>query len=175
VLKAQEGWEDSAIAEFAEYYAGHLRAPGIHREAPAIYHYHEAKEKERLYNRRRSGAGITRAEVEAELFAAELGVLLSFIPESGQILRLGSRVVKGAVKGEIRLAVRIVSRALTRRVTLDMMNALKGNLALSFAKAMTTAQVMNMFLGKLLIEPAIKQMQHDLASYEQIVAMANET
>ena len=40
---------------------------------------------------------------------------------------------------------------------------------------MGTAQVMNMFLEKLLIEPAIQQMQHDLASYEQIVAMANET
>ena len=115
---------------------------------------------------------ISRAEVEAELFAAELGMVLSFIPDAGPILRGGSKLASGVVQGEARVVARALGRRLARRITVDMVRALKGNLALSFAKALTTAQGMNLFLGKLLIEPTIAQMQRDLATYEQIEAMA---
>lgn len=177
LLKAQEGWEDfKMLTEFvgvtllAVFCAPLAFVVG---GALAVYHLHEAHEKRTLFESLLDPElVITRAEVEAELFAAELGVLLSFIPDAGPILRGAGRIGKGVVRGEIRAATRAVARRLARTITLDILKALKGNLAASFARALLTAQVMNMFLGKLLIEPAVAQMQRDLASFEQISAMA---
>jgi hypothetical protein len=178
LLKAQEGWEDfKMLAEFVGVtllaifcYPLAFAVGGV----LAIYHHHEAQEKKELFQALLDPElVITRAEVEAELFAAELGLLLSFIPDAGPILRAGARLGRGVIRGEARAAARALTRRLARRITADMIKALKGNLAESFVKALLSAQVMNMFLGKLLIEPAIAQMQRDLATYEQIVAMAN--
>lgn len=178
LLMTQEGWEDfKMITEFAGVMLLAVLAPAefVVGGALSIYHYEEAQEKKKLFQSQLDPElVITRAEIEAELFAAELGALLFFIPESQRILKTGIRVAKGAIRGELRAAARVVGRRLGKRITIDMIKALKGNLAESFAKAMLTAEVMNMFLGKLLIEPTVAQMQRDLASYEQIVAMANQ-
>ncbi|MBX3337184.1 MAG: hypothetical protein KIT71_11965 [Nitrospira sp.] len=177
LLRAQESWEEfKMIAEFTGViFLAIVCAPlaFVVGGALSIYHYHEAKEKEELFKALLDPELIiSRAEVEAELFAAELGMVLSFIPDAGPILRGGSKLASGVVQGEARVVARALGRRLARRITVDMVRALKGNLALSFAKALTTAQGMNLFLGKLLIEPTIAQMQRDLATYEQIEAMA---
>ena len=138
--------------------------------ALSIYHYHGRRKRRAIQGVARSGLIISRAEVEAELFAAELGMVLSFIPDAGPILR--REQTSGVVQGEARVVARALGRRLARRITVDMVRALKEILLCLFAKALTTAQGMNLFLGKLLIEPTIAQMQRDLATYEQIEAMA---
>jgi hypothetical protein len=124
---------------------------------------------------------ITRAEVEAELFAAELGLVLSFLPH-------GKTILGGAAKGirvfserglrhSARAAVDQTRRALTgesakaaaaalrQRFGRQMAEALKDDFAVALTKELAIDQFMDLFLGKLLLEPLVNSIYDDFKGY----------
>ena len=127
----------------------------------AAHQYAQAVEQEMLY-----GAlidpelVITRAEVEAELFAAKLGLVLAFIPEAGSILRVGRYGIRAVSRAGLAGGSRIVGRYVARRITREMVEALSRNLALAFAKEVITNVVMDRVIGAVM-EPIIRQVERE--------------
>ncbi|MEO6775936.1 MAG: hypothetical protein ABI467_23445 [Kofleriaceae bacterium] len=69
--------------------------------AEAAWRYHEAKEMLSFYDAiwdERSTGIVNRAEVEAQMFVAKIGLVLSFIPAVGEVTSLASRGIKEVVK-----------------------------------------------------------------------------
>jgi hypothetical protein len=152
--------------------------------ATAIIDYREALEKKTLFRSLIDpDLVITRAEVEAELFAAELGLALSFIPEAAGIIGRAARgfeiVMEQGVRGSARAVVSGARRALTlegaqaaaaalrNRFAAALAERLKDGLAQAIAVEFVKAEVMNELLGKLLIEPVIEGIYQDFKDYSQ--------
>ena len=105
---------------------------------------------------------LSRAEVEAELFAAHLGFALSFIPNVRSIARVGavgSRAVlrRGVVRGA-RLSFRLGQRATLRA----MRENLKHGVIVAFVREVATDQFMDQLITKI-IEPIIQRIEREVA------------
>jgi hypothetical protein len=151
----------------------------------ALNQYAEAREKEQLYESLIDPElVISRAEVEAELFAARLGLALAFIPEAGGIaarglgvgvragmragVRSGTRVagevVEEAAEQSLRAGSRGLGRAIVGRLSREAAESLKHGLAMAFAREIVTDQVMDTLISKLMIEPIMQQIYDEYAT-----------
>lgn len=118
----------------------------------AIHQVVEAREREHLYQSLIDPELVlTHAEVEAELFAAHLGLALSFIPEAGSILRGGRTAIRGALRtGSAVVGARIAGRMVLRRASRDMAERLAEGLLQSFVREMVTNVVIDQVAQRLL-------------------------
>jgi hypothetical protein len=141
--------------------------------AVAGYEYSEALEQEQIYESLLDPElMLSRAEVEAELFAAQLGLALSFIPEAGTVLRVGARGATTAVRAGIRSTARSLAagarratlRGLTaaagRAITREMAASLKQGLVVAFVREITSDQAMDSVLSAIL-EPVLRHVQRE--------------
>ena len=137
----------------------------------SVYHYVEAREREQLYESLIDPELVlTRAEVEAELFAAQLGLAFAFIPEVGGILgrylgigaRAGTRVAGEAAEEVVEGATRSAFRAMRGYVLREMAQSLKHGVLVAFIREIATDQVMDLVVSKLIAEPIILEMQREL-------------
>jgi hypothetical protein len=116
------------------------------------------------------------AELEAELFAADIGVLLSFIPLPGMgrtAGKIGARAGLSLIRGEVRAAGGIIIRSVHRVLTKAMLKAIRGNIVKAFIKQIVMTEAMGFALNKM-IAPVIEQIQRQHLTYEQLVALAAE-
>ncbi len=119
--------------------------------AVATYHYHEAKEKEELFRSLINPDELMSwAEVEAELFAAKLGLVLSFIPEAGTVLRMGSRVASVAARKGAAQGAKLAVRALRARFAKDMAHSLAKGVERAILREVVTDQVMGKLFEQIL-------------------------
>jgi hypothetical protein len=141
--------------------------------AVSIYDYHEAQEKKALYRALINPTEIISwAEVEMELFAAELGIALSFIPYVSRTLKLGTSGVKTLVKEGVRDSARATLQAgrealtlegaaaivgtLKDRFTKDMAEALKHGLIVAFTEEVIKNEIMDVIISKVVFDPIVE-------------------
>jgi hypothetical protein len=131
--------------------------------ASGVYHLNEAYEREELYRALIDPELVLSwAEVEAELFAAQLGLALSFIPEVGGILgrgaaagvRLGARgaarASTQALRNTARAGVRGIARSTGRYLSRATMQQLERGLARAFVEEFATDQAMEQILSQVM-------------------------
>jgi hypothetical protein len=141
----------------------------------SLYHYSKAKERERLFESLIDPELVlTRAEVEMDLFAAKLGVALSFIPEVGTLLargaatgvRLGARgsvhAIRGGASGLVRGGVRGAGRAVAERLTKSVVAQIERGLVKRFVEEIATDQLMEQIIG-LILTPIMERMEREFA------------
>jgi hypothetical protein len=129
--------------------------------AVATYELDQAYERKRLYGALIDPeAVITRAEVEAELWAAWAGFVLSFIPELPAALRAGKYGVRAVAKAGVEGGARIVGRYVVRRITTQIVEALARDLAVAFAREVVTAYVLQKVM-QAAMEPILEQIQRE--------------
>lgn len=140
----------------------------------SLYHYSEALEKEELYESLIDPELVlSRAQIEAEMFAAQLGVALSFIPEAGGIIarglgvgvRAGSRaageLIEEGAEQLARSGGQSLGRAVVGRLSREAAESLKHGVAYAFAREIITDQVMDAVIGKLMIEPIVQSIYQE--------------
>jgi hypothetical protein len=185
LFSAQEAWENfKGFIEFAGVIIVTIVCAPLGEVlgvALALYHEAEALEKERLYQSLLDPElVISRADVEAGLFAAELGVVLSFIPVAGRILKAGAKPVEQAVGKAVARELAeeasaegasTLARGATAYVTRSVVRALQSGLAEAFVVEMAKAEVINELLGKMLVGPAIEQLQRDYLTATEIAQL----
>ena len=138
--------------------------------AVGVYHYTEALEKEAIYEALIDPElVISRADVEAELFAAQLGLVLSFVPEVGTILRLGAKPAatagaRAVTRRALRRGVRVLAHRAAARITRQVAEQLKHGLAVAIAREIIVDQVVEQLLVKLFIEPTMRQLYAEMAA-----------
>ncbi len=119
--------------------------------AVAGYHYYEATEKEELFRSLINPDELMSwAEVEAELFSAQLGLVLAFVPEVGSILRTGSRVASTAVREGVSEGAKVAMRALRARIAKDIAHSLEKGIERAIIREVVTDQVMNQLFSRIL-------------------------
>jgi hypothetical protein len=136
----------------------------------AVHDYSKALERERLYGSMIDPELVlTRAEVEAELFAAKLGIALSFIPEAGALLGRGAKViVKQGVSAGTKTLVRSAGKALRgdivesvgKRLSRELAEKLKHGFAVAYAREVLTDQVLEAVINKA-IEPLMARIERE--------------
>jgi hypothetical protein len=89
-----------------------------------------------------------------------LGLALSFIPEAGSILRVGSYGVRAVSRAGVVGGSRIVGRYVARRITREMVEALSRNLAAAFAREVITNVVMDQVIAAVM-EPIIREVERE--------------
>lgn len=97
---------------------------------------------------------IARADVEAELFAAYLGLVLSFIPEAGTAAKgawTGGRML---LKGELRAIGKAAGKYAARRMAKEIAEILAKDFLKAFIVEMSTNIVISQVMEKLIM-PAI--------------------
>ncbi len=129
----------------------------------AAYHYSAALEKEQIFESLLDPELVlSRAEVEAELFAAQLGLALSFIPEVGTIVRSGVVVGRSVARHGVRQGARVAARFGRAQVSRTLRKALEQPLAEAFAREMATEVVMDQVMNTVL-EPIMQQIEREIA------------
>jgi hypothetical protein len=116
------------------------------------------------------------AQLEADLFATDIGVALSFIPVPGlgrTASKIGARAGLSLLKGEVRAAGGIIIRSVHRVLTKAMLKAIRGNIVKAFIKQVVMTELMGIALNKM-IAPVIEQIQRQHLSYEELIALAAE-
>lgn len=98
---------------------------------------------------------ISRAEVEAGLFAAKLGLALSFIPELPAVLRTGTTVARAIAKKGTREGLKLTGRIVKRRITRQVAANLRDGFARAYAKELAVDFAMDQFV-QLLLEDVIR-------------------
>jgi hypothetical protein len=136
----------------------------------ALYDYSKALERERLYGSMIDPELVlTRAEVEADLFAAKLGIALSFIPEAGAILGRGGKVIaKEGLAAGTRSIARSAAKAVRgdivesvgKRLSRELVEKLQYGFAVAYAREVLTDQVMDAVISKA-IEPLMAQVERE--------------
>ncbi len=127
--------------------------------AAAAYHLHEAKKRESLWFALLDPDQlISFAEVEAEVFAAKLGLALAFIPDAVTIVRgglVGVRVAaeEGVLAGT-RAGLRAIPAILRDEAMQAMQQALEKGLLQTFVTECAKAELINALLQRALA-PAI--------------------
>jgi hypothetical protein len=132
--------------------------------AVAAYHYAEAKEREEVYGALIDPEAVrSRAEIEAELFGAELGLALSFLPVAGEIigearaaLRLAQEGVEVAEAGSAAAARGAATPA--AEALAHLAQVLERGFAEAFVKEMAKAWLINKAIG-LAVEPMMKGLE----------------
>jgi hypothetical protein len=135
--------------------------------ALAGYHYEEAVEREHVYDALIDpDLVISRAEVEAMLFAAKLGLVLSFIPVGGKLLGalkplvLGAtiEVEEAAAAGARRAAAEAAAEAAEEAAAAALRTATKDVLE-KFVTELTAGAVINKLM-QLALDPVMQAMTH---------------
>ncbi|WP_165226770.1 hypothetical protein [Aquisphaera insulae] len=141
----------------------------------AAYHEYEAQEKLKVYQSLLDPELVlSRAEVEAELFAADLGAALAFIPAGKLLGKFAAGGIAGKVaQGEIRQAGRALATRVVRVITVETVKALRQDLILVLARDLLVMEVFQYLMGRM-VQPLMMQIQHDLATFEQLDEMARE-
>jgi hypothetical protein len=143
----------------------------------ALYHYAEAVEREHLYQALiNPELVLSRAEVEAELFAAEIGVALAFLPEVGNVLKGGSAVVRtvakeglvGAaavattsVREALSLSAEEVGGMLARSISKQVAEQLKHGLLVALVREIATMQIAGKFI-EVVMRPIIGAVEREV-------------
>jgi hypothetical protein len=144
--------------------------------ATAVYHYEEAADRQELYQALIDpDLVMNRAELEAEMFAARLGLALAFIPEAGSILgrgasigvRLGARgsarLVARTARGAIRRGlVRSAGRALARHLTTAMIRQIEQGLVRAFISEIMIDRFMDRIIREVM-EPVMAHVEREAA------------
>lgn len=144
--------------------------------ATAAYHYEEAADRQELYQALIDpDLVMNRAELEAEMFAARLGLALAFIPEAGSILgrgasigvRLGARgsarLVARTARGAIRRGlVRSAGRALARHLTTAMIRQIEQGLVRAFLSEIMIDRFMDRIIREVM-EPVMAHVEREAA------------
>jgi hypothetical protein len=129
----------------------------------AVYQLHEVNEGKDLYRSLLDPEQVlSYAEIEAELFAARLGLVLSFIPEAGNILRGGARFGKDLVTEGVTAAARGAGRSIATGIAKETIKALERNLLAAFVKEMATAYVMQE-IASAVLEPIVARIEREAA------------
>jgi hypothetical protein len=142
--------------------------------AAAAYHYSEASEREELYEALIDPEKVMSwAEVEAEMFAAKLGLALSFlgaIPElltvgralgagraaSAEVIAAGSRTAvteeakKDLAQAASRVASRTFVRTLEREAAQTVIDGLNRSLVKAFVRDLAIGHGLNLVLGPIM-------------------------
>lgn len=142
----------------------------------ALHQYEEARERQHLYQSLIDPEQVlTYAEVEAELFAAQLGLALAFIPEAGSILRGGRTAVRAAVRtGSVIAGARVAGRILRRRVSREMAERLAEGLMNAFVREMITNAVIDQVMQRVL-EPVIQAVSREASVTGPVGGLAGAT
>jgi hypothetical protein len=150
--------------------------------AMAVRDYATALEKKELFRSLIDpDLVITRAEVEAGLFAAELGLALAFLPHAKSVLGGAVRgieiVSEQGVRNSAKAIVTQARRALTReaaqaaaaairqRFARQVAEAIKDDFAVALSKELVQGELMNVFMGTLLIDPIVDQISKEFEDY----------
>jgi hypothetical protein len=141
----------------------------------AIYHEYEGQQKLEVYQSLLDPEVVlTRAEVEAELFANDLGLVLSFIPVAGQLKKFGlGRAAGKLLQGEVRAAAQMLSTRVSRVLLVETLRALQKDLIVAFVRDVVIMKVFEKLMDRM-VSPIIGQIEHDLASIDQLEAFASE-
>lgn len=142
--------------------------------AAAGYHYHEAVERKELYGAQIDPERVMGwAEIESEMFAAKLGLALSFLPvvpelaafgrasaaartASSEVLAAGSReAVTETAKAELRVAAQRVGartfrRSLEKHAVETLKAGLNRSLATAFVQGLAIGHALNLALTPLI-------------------------
>jgi hypothetical protein len=130
----------------------------------ALHHYDEAVEKEHVYDALIDpDVVISRAEVEAQLFAAKLGVALSFLPVAGKVLgALRPLVTAGAIEAEEAgaAAARTAAAEAAEEAVATALKAATADVLEKFVTELATAVVINKVM-EIAIEPIIAAIERE--------------
>ena len=138
--------------------------------------YHEDKADEKLSAWRAlidPEMAFNYAEIEAELFAADLGVLLSLLPGGRVIGKVGVSTGRFVLRGEMRVAARHLVRQVTRRFLVSTLRALQQDIIKAFVVHIGAFVVMNEVL-QLVLAPVMEEIQRRNLSLAQLEALASE-
>jgi hypothetical protein len=126
----------------------------------AVWRYDEAEDLETLYGALLDPGVdvISRAEVEAQMFCARLGLALSFIPVAGKITSVATRGIKAAVSQGFRAGARAALRAEMDDLAKSLTVQLGPGLAAQVATIPLMMQVMESILDPV-IEDVIRQVE----------------
>lgn len=154
----------------------------------AAYEYHKAQERLQVYRALiEPEVVMSQAELEAELFAAELGLALSFIPYAGRILGTGARVGKVVVRQGVRGSARVftrysrlsrrqlgrsmtrqqarqVARSIRRRFNQHLIE-LKEGFVSALIQELIEDQLLDILLQKLVFGPSLERIYSDFRDY----------
>lgn len=111
-----------------------------------------------------------RAEVEIELFAAELGLALSFLPVGGAVARGGAVAVRSAAS---RHGAQLFVRWARGAVTASMRASLRHGVAVALVRELATDQVMDLVLGRLVLGPAVAELQREFGPARVAAALGS--
>jgi hypothetical protein len=140
----------------------------------ATYGMYKAQEREGFYRSMLDPEEfISWADVEAELFSAELGLALAFIPEIGRLtgaaLKGSKGVVKGAVRNSAKAAVTTTTstgaiataRALKERFSAHLAQAIKQSLVVALAYELAKNELQDLLMEKIVFEPIQQAIQRE--------------
>lgn len=133
------------------------------------YHLHEAMEREGVLSSVfDSDLLVVRAEVEAELFAAQLGMLLSIVPVAGSVTRPVASGVSVAARSGAQAGLRVFTTGVRQNAMIMFAHGLKHGLVLGIVREAVTMEFMNLALGKLLVDPVIEALEREFPAYDRL-------
>jgi hypothetical protein len=131
--------------------------------AVAGYHLYEARQRESIYmSLIDPDLVLSAAEVEAGLFAAELGALLAFLPAGKQLASGATVVTKAIVRRGVSRGTQVAIRYYRQRLTQQLVQQLQKELVPALVKEFAEEQLEDVLFDKLLMGPAIEQLQNEL-------------
>lgn len=143
--------------------------------ALAGYHLHEAHEREELYESLLDPELVaTRAEIEAELFAARLGFALSIIPEAGTIVRSGARLGGAVVRTGAHAAARGAVRRIAAHLAEETARSLRRGFVVALLREVAQDQIVEAVAQRVL-EPIIADLQREVSVTGPVGGVAGAT
>jgi len=140
----------------------------------AIYHEHKAHEKLKVYQSLIDPERVLHyAEVEADLFAADLGLVLSFLPMGKVAGKVGMGAGKKLLQGEVAAAGRYVARQVSRRFVISTLRALQQDLIVAFITHMVAFEVVGKAF-EVLLSPVMEEIQRQHFTIAQLEELAAE-
>jgi hypothetical protein len=115
---------------------------------------------------------LSAAEVEAGLFAAELGALLAFLPAGKQLASGATVVTKAIVRRGVSRGTQIALRYYRQRLTIQLVQQLQRELVPALVKEFAEEKLEDYLFDKLLMGPAMEQLQNELLVGAQAPAAA---
>jgi hypothetical protein len=177
IFDAEQG--KAALREFFEFTGMVILAVVCAPLAVAVgaalagYHLYEAQERESIYmSLIDPDLVLSAAEVEAGLFAAELGALLAFLPAGKQLASGATVVTKAIVRRGVSRGTQIALRYYRQRLTIQLVQQLQRELVPALVKEFAEEKLEDYLFDKLLMGPAMEQLQNELLVGAQAPAAA---
>jgi hypothetical protein len=128
----------------------------------ALHTMAEAEDKAALYGALIDPEQIiSRAEVEAELFAAKLGLALAFIPDAPAIAKGGIVGARVALEEGVMAGARSVFGAVRQSAMRAMAHALEKGLIETFVKECVKAEMINLVVERVMT-PVIEDIEREV-------------